>query len=95
VRCHICRPQIVEHMTGIPPTPTEIPTVQPAPHTPHARDDQAGGAPATGREMLWEVIELAGGFGAMLMPLLLLAVPGSRCSSSCRLRWYSSSRRSP
>ena len=50
--------------------------MQPAPHTPHARDDQAGGAPATGREMLWEVIELAGGFGAMLMPLLLLAVPG-------------------
>jgi hypothetical protein len=42
--------------------------VQPAPHTPHA--------PAAGREMLWEVTELLGGFAAMLLPLLLLAVPG-------------------
>ena len=42
--------------------------MQPAPHTPHA--------PATGREMLWEVTELLGGFAAMLLPLLLLAVPG-------------------
>jgi hypothetical protein len=41
--------------------------VHPAPHTPHA--------PATGREMLWEVTELLGGFAAMLLPLMLLAVP--------------------
>jgi hypothetical protein len=40
--------------------------VQRAPHT----------TPATGREMLWEVLELLGGFAAMLTPLLLLAVPG-------------------
>jgi len=32
--------------------------------------------PKTGREMLWEVFELLGGFGAMLLPLMLLAVPG-------------------
>ena len=39
--------------------------MQPAPHTPQS-----------GREMLWEVTELLGGLAAMLMPLLLLAVPG-------------------
>jgi hypothetical protein len=39
--------------------------VQPAPPT-----------PTTGREMLWEVLELLGGFAVMLLPLLLLAVPG-------------------
>ncbi len=39
--------------------------MQPAPHT-----------PKTGRDMLWEVVELLGGLAAMLLPLLLLAVPG-------------------
>ena len=40
--------------------------MQPAPHTP----------PPTGRDMLWETFELLGGFGAMLMPLVALGVPG-------------------
>jgi hypothetical protein len=26
--------------------------------------------------MLWEILELTGGFAAMLLPLMLLAVPG-------------------
>ena len=40
--------------------------MQPAPHT----------TPPTGRDMLWETFELLGGFGAMLMPLVALGVPG-------------------
>ena len=36
----------------------------------------APNTPKTGREMLWEVTELLGGFAAMLLPLMLLAVPG-------------------
>ena len=46
--------------------------MQPAPHTPHA--------PATGREMLWEVTELLGGFAAMLLPvpgIVLVVVPAA------------------
>jgi hypothetical protein len=63
-RCHICGPENVNRVTAIPPT-TEIPTVQPAPPT-----------SKTGGEMLWEVVELLGGFATMLLPLLVLAVPG-------------------
>ena len=44
--------------------------MHPAPHTTHD-----AGSP-TGRDMLWELVELAGGFAVMFLPLLLLAVPG-------------------
>ena len=44
--------------------------MQTAPPTPRPEPSQTTG------EMLWEVADLAGGAAVMLLPLLLLAVPG-------------------
>ena len=40
--------------------------MQPAPHT----------TTPTGREILWEISDLAGGISVMLLPAMLLAFPG-------------------
>ncbi len=41
-----------------------------------AAEDARADAP-TATEMLWEVVDLAGGLGVILLPLFILAVPGA------------------
>ena len=51
-----------------------------APHSPHALDHRPveaidAGSPTAG-DILWEIVDAIGGLSVMLLPLLLLAVPG-------------------